>query len=167
MSPSSRTARGGAFAGQVTIRGFQDGQYNVTLDGIPFGDPNNYTHHTSSYFMNRDLGSIVVDRGPGTASTIGNATFGGTVELNTKLPAVRTTLTPYAAYGSFNTALYGGQLDSGKLPGGGSLVLDVERTTTDGAISLGRSPARQLLLQGRAADQRSDDPDPGRPLQHH
>ena len=127
---------GGAFAGQVTIRGFQDGQYNVTLDGIPFGDSNNYTHHTSAYFMNRDLGNIIVDRGPGTASTIGNATFGGTVELNTKAPAVRTTLTPYAAYGSFNTALYGGQVDSGVLPGGGSFVFDAERTTTDGAISL-------------------------------
>lgn len=126
---------GGAFAGQISIRGFQDGQYNVTLDGIPFGDANNYTHHTSSYFMNRDLSSIVVDRGPGTASTIGNATFGGTIELNSKLPAVRTTLTPYAAYGSFNTALYGGQIDSGPLPGGGSIVFDAERTTTDGALS--------------------------------
>ena len=139
---------GGAFAGQVTIRGFQDGQYNVTLDGIPFGDPNNYTHHTSSYFMNRDLGSIVVDRGPGTASTIGNATFGGTIELNTKQPAVRTTLTPYAAYGSFNTALYGGQIDSGLLPGGGSVVLDVERTTTDGSISLAGAQRDNFFFKG-------------------
>ena len=127
---------GGAFAGQVTIRGFQDGQYNVTLDGIPFGDSNNYTHHTSAYFMNRDLGSIVVDRGPGTASTIGNATFGGTIELNTKAPAMGLTLTPYGSYGSFNTTLYGGQIDTGILPGGGSVVFDAERTTTDGAISL-------------------------------
>ena len=138
---------GGAFAGQVTVRGFQDGQYNVTLDGIPFGDPNNYTHHTSSYFMNRDLGSIVVDRGPGTASTIGNATFGGTIELNTKLPSVRTTLTPYAAYGSFNTALYGGQIDSGVLPGGGSFVFDAERTTTDGALSLAAARRDNLFFK--------------------
>ena len=139
---------GGAFAGQVTIRGFQDGQYNVRLDGIPFGDANNYTHHTSSYFMNRDLGSIVVDRGPGTASTIGNATFGGTIELNTKLPAVRTTLTPYATYGSFNTKLYGAQLDSGVLPGGGSMVLDVERTTTDGALSLAAARRDNYFFKG-------------------
>ncbi|NBW87736.1 MAG: hypothetical protein EBR23_13160, partial [Planctomycetia bacterium] len=33
-----------------TLRGFTDGQYNVTIDGIPFGDGNDYNHHTTSYF---------------------------------------------------------------------------------------------------------------------
>ena len=35
---------------KATMRGFGDGQYNVTIDGIPFGDGNDYTHHTTSYF---------------------------------------------------------------------------------------------------------------------
>ena len=30
-----------------TIRGFQDGQYNITFDGIPFGDSNDFTHHST------------------------------------------------------------------------------------------------------------------------
>jgi iron complex outermembrane receptor protein len=61
----------------LSIRGFQDGQYNVTFDGIPLvetapgGDPNDFAHHTTSYFMDNDVGSIDVDRGPGTAATIG------------------------------------------------------------------------------------------------
>jgi hypothetical protein len=55
----------------LSIRGFQDGQYNVTFDGIPLvetapgGDPNDFAHHTTSYFMDNDVGSIDVDRGPG------------------------------------------------------------------------------------------------------
>ena len=35
----------------ISIRGFQDGQFNVTFDGIPWGDSNDFTHHTTSYFM--------------------------------------------------------------------------------------------------------------------
>lgn len=126
---------GNAFSGQVSLRGFQDGQYNVTLDGIPFGDSNNYTHHTSAYFMNRDLGQVAVDRGPGTASTIGDATFGGTIGLESKAPSTTTTLTPYASGGSFNTTLFGAQLDTGELPGGGYAVFDGEHTSSDGALT--------------------------------
>ena len=126
---------GGAFSGEVGIRGFQDGQYNVTLDGIPFGDSNNYTHHTSVYFMNRDLGQVAVDRGPGTASTIGDATFGGTISLDSKAPGQHAALTPYAAGGSFDTTLYGAELDTGVLPGGVTAVFDGEHTSSAGALT--------------------------------
>ena len=139
LSPSAvaidQNGPGGAFSNEVSIRGFQDGQYNVTLDGIPFGDSNNYTHHTSVYFMNRDLERIAVDRGPGTASTIGDATFGGTIALDSKAPAQHAALTPYAAGGSFDTTLYGAQLDTGALPGGVSAVFDGEHTASAGALS--------------------------------
>ena len=40
----------------LSMRGFQDGQYNVTYDGIPFGDANGQTHHTTSYFPAKVLG---------------------------------------------------------------------------------------------------------------
>jgi len=52
-----------------TLRGFSDGMYNVTFDGIPFGDGNDFTHHTTSYFPAKLIGRETIDRGPGTAST--------------------------------------------------------------------------------------------------
>lgn len=55
----------------MSIRGFADGFFNVTFDGIPWGDSNDFTHHSTSYYMGHDLGSIAVDRGPGTAATLG------------------------------------------------------------------------------------------------
>ena len=140
LSPSvvaiDQNGPGGAFSGEVGIRGFQDGQYNVTLDGIPFGDSNNYTHHSSVYFANRDLGQVVVDRGPGTASTIGDATFGGTISLDSKAPGAYAALTPYASGGSFDTTLYGAQLDTGDLGGGVKAVFDGEHTSSAGALTL-------------------------------
>jgi iron complex outermembrane receptor protein len=68
----------------MSIRGFQDGQFNVTFDGIPFGDTNDFTHHSNDYFTAPMLGGVDVDRGPGSAHTIGEATFGGTVALTSR-----------------------------------------------------------------------------------
>jgi iron complex outermembrane receptor protein len=36
---------------KATIRGFQDGDYNVTYDSIPFADTNNPTHHSTAFFL--------------------------------------------------------------------------------------------------------------------
>lgn len=120
-----------------SIRGFTDGQFNVTFDGIPWGDANDFTHHTTSYFMDHDLGGISVDRGPGTAATIGNATFGGTIAVSSKAPAADTTITPYVSYGSFNTQLVGAQVDTGPVAkyGGAAAFLDAESLSSDGYLN--------------------------------
>ena len=55
----------------TSIRGFQDGQFNVTFDGIPWGDSNDFTHHSTSYFMAWDVGNVIVDRGPGKRRHLG------------------------------------------------------------------------------------------------
>ncbi len=121
----------------LSIRGFQDGQFNVTFDGIPWGDANDFTHHTTSYFMGHDLGSVLVDRGPGTAATIGNATFGGTIAVQSKDPLSTFTLNPYATYGSFNTSVVGGEVDSGRIEKyrDTTVLLDVEGLNSDGYLT--------------------------------
>ena len=88
---------------QMTLRGFNDNSFNVTYDGIPFGDTNDFSHHTSSYFPAKMIGQIVVDRGPGNASTIGDATFGGTVALNSKDPLGSFAFIPTQSFGSYDT----------------------------------------------------------------
>jgi iron complex outermembrane receptor protein len=128
-----------AEAADLTIRGFADGQYNVTFDGIPFADADDFTHHTSAYFMTHDLGSVSVDRGPGGASTIGNATFGGTVSLLSRDPTPTTGGTVYTSLGSYATRLFGVELDSGAITAlnGGSFMLDVEDTGSRGYLTDG------------------------------
>lgn len=121
----------------LSIRGFQDGQFNVTFDGIPWGDSNDFTHHTTSYFMAHDIGQTIVDRGPGTASTIGNATFGGTVSILSQDPSDTFKVSPYVTYGSFNTVNGGIQVDSGAI---GSLngargFIDAEGLHSDGYLT--------------------------------
>jgi iron complex outermembrane receptor protein len=121
----------------TTMRGFADGQYNVTFDGIPFGDSTNFAHDTAAWFMTNDLGQISVDRGPGTASTIGDATFGGTISLVSKAPLPNLTVTPYGSYGSWNTSLAGMEGDTGSIRSlsGASAFIDVERLNSDGYLT--------------------------------
>lgn len=92
-------------AKQTTLRGFNDNQYNVTYDGIPFGDTNDFSHHSSSYFPAKMIGEVSVDRGPGGASQIGEATFGGTIALRSKDPRDTFSLTPTITHGSYGTGL--------------------------------------------------------------
>jgi iron complex outermembrane recepter protein len=121
----------------VSIRGFQDGQFNMTFDGIPWGDSNDFTHHSTSYFMMHDIGQVSVNRGPGTAATLGTSTFGGTVALLSKDPSSTESIDPYASFGSFNTRVLGLQLDSGEISGlhDTSAFLDVENLNSSGRLT--------------------------------
>ena len=124
---------------KATMRGFGDGQYNVTIDGIPFGDGNDYTHHTTSYFPAKLLGRVTVDRGPGTASTIGMATFGGTMALETKDPRRTASFVPTLSYGSWNTKLAHFEANTGIMDrsNGGSLIASYQYMDSDGYKTFG------------------------------
>jgi iron complex outermembrane receptor protein len=122
-----------------TLRGFNDGQYNVTIDGVPFGDGNDYTHHTTSYFPAKLLGRVTVDRGPGTASTIGMATFGGTMALETKDPRRTASFVPTLSYGSWKTRLAHFEANTGIMDkaAGGSLIASYQYMDSDGYRTFG------------------------------
>jgi iron complex outermembrane receptor protein len=98
-----------------TVRGFQDGEYDVTFDGIPFGDPGAFGHATTAFFPGPSLGEVVVDRGPGTASNLGNATFGGTVALYSAPTTDRPSGELSTMYGSGATWQVAGEGDTGTM----------------------------------------------------
>ncbi len=77
-NPNGPGATDGA---KITLRGFADGQFNVTYDGIAWGDTNGPSHHSNSFFPSSVIGGVVIDRGPGRASDLGQANFGGSVNL--------------------------------------------------------------------------------------
>jgi iron complex outermembrane receptor protein len=128
----------------MAIRGFQDGQYNVTFDGIPFGDSQDLHHTTSSLFIAHALQQAQIDRGPGSASTIGKATFGGTVGFLSKDPTDRFDLDLYGTAGSFNTFAGGARVDSGDV-GGFRMFAEGQHEKTDGYLT-GSAEHRDNLI---------------------
>jgi iron complex outermembrane receptor protein len=131
-----------------SIRGFQYTQFNTTFDGLVLpGGPSNFAPQSATYFTSHDLGNVIVDRGPGTASTIGYATFGGTLALNSKEPSDTRSAEAYTTFGSFNQEVYGFEADSGAQPslGGGRGLIDFSRMDT-GAYLTGVTTTRDNVF---------------------
>lgn len=131
-----------------SIRGFQYNQFNTTFDGLVLpGTTSSLAPESATYFSSHDYGSVIVDRGPGTASTIGYATFGGTLALLSKEPADKFGAEAYSTFGSFGEQLYGVEIDSGPIAalGGGRGLVDVSRIQT-GAYLTGVSTDRDNIF---------------------
>jgi iron complex outermembrane receptor protein len=137
MAPGTFTTNSnGVGLGQskTYFRGFPDGDYDIKFDGIPWSDTNSVSHHSWAFFPSQFLGGIDFDRSPGTASTIGYAPFGGSINLLSKPFSPVQNIRGGVSYGSFNTQLYDGEYDSGTFGPAGklSLNLDVHHMQSDG-----------------------------------
>lgn len=120
---------------KAQIRGFQYGEYNVTYDGVPFGDTNDPTHHSTTFFPSNTIETLVVDRGPGNASNLGQATFGGTFNLFSRATRDDFGGQVVGSYGSFNTYLARGLLQTGTFANGAQAVFSGQYVHSDGRTS--------------------------------
>lgn len=106
-----------ADGGKIQLRGFSDGNYTITYDGVPWGDTNGPSHHGTAFFPNSTIGGIIIDRGPGKAEDMGPANFGGSVNLISLPLEDRMSLSQVATGASFNTAQFVTTLQSGDVQG--------------------------------------------------
>jgi len=135
---------------KVTIRGFQDGEYNVTYDSIPFADTNNPTHHSTAFFPSNTIETVVVDRGPGNASQLGQATYGGNVNLYSRAVSDTAGGQAEAILGNWNSFIARAEVQSGRIEklGGVRFVLAGQYLESDGALTY--SPVGSKNLFGKA-----------------
>lgn len=134
---------------KAQIRGFQDGEYNVTYDGVPFGDTNDPTHHSNTFFPSNTVETLIVDRGPGNAATLGQATFGGNMNLFSRATRDTAGFEGKAAYGTFNTYLLRAVAQTGAIDklGGTEAVFSTQWVKSDGARTY--SPFRSWNVFGK------------------
>jgi iron complex outermembrane recepter protein len=136
------------------FRGFQDGDYNIDFDGIPFYDTNTPTHHSWAFFPSQWIGGIDFDRSPGTASTIGPTPFGGSMHLLSRPLVDEMNVRATGSYGTWNTKLYEGSFNSGPFgvfgsPAKSNLFIDVHHMSSDGYQTFNQNirDAGSLLYQ--------------------
>ena len=121
-----------------SIRGLQYTEFSVLFDGIQIpGFPFNLAPQPGAYFFSRDFGSVTVNRGPGSASATGSATFGGSVALTSPQLSVTPGLETYGTFGSFGTKMFGAEAQTGAIKrlGGASFLVDLTRQESKGALS--------------------------------
>ncbi|WP_066589835.1 TonB-dependent receptor [Sphingomonas pruni] len=135
---------------KATIRGFKDGEYNVTYDSIPFADTNDPTHHSTSFFPSNTIETVVVDRGPGNASQLGQATYGGNINLYSRGVKDEMGGQVEGILGNWNTFVGRFELQSGKIDSlnGTRIVLTGQYLRSDGALTY--SPVGSKNLYGKA-----------------
>ncbi len=121
----------------LSMRGFKDGQFNLTFDGIAFGDTNDPTHHGADYFPASTLGYVVVDRGPGAAGDLGQANFGGAVHFFTPEVSETRSLVQKLTYGMFNTRQAVTTLQTGAVPqlAGARFWINLDEEASDGELT--------------------------------
>lgn len=150
-SVNSFGANGGGIGdvGSATMRGFQDGQFNITYDGIAFGDANDTTHHPAAFFPSSTIGTAVVDRGPGAAGDMGQANFGGALHFFSPQVDDKFGVSQKVTYGTFNTQSYITTLQTGAMHdlGGAKLLLSADIRSSDGQLSDMGGNSRNFLAK--------------------
>ena len=146
-NPNGPGATDGA---KITLRGFQDGEYNTTYDGIAWGDTNGPTHHATSFFPSSVIGGVVIDRGPGRASDLGQANFGGSVNLYSLPLEDRAGLQQTLTYGSFGTVQGVTTFESGPIADwhDANFVANFMEYKTDGYLSNSPSNGSNMFFKG-------------------
>jgi iron complex outermembrane receptor protein len=98
-------------------RGFADGNYTMTWDGVPFQDSNDPTHHSWAYVPAPAISYVDFDRSPGTASDVGPTNFGGSIHMFSPKLGDTMMIKGAESFGSFNTNQVLGDFNSGLFGG--------------------------------------------------
>ncbi len=141
------------------FRGFKDGYYSMTYDGIPFGDTNDPTHHSWVFFPAQTIGSTVVDRSPGTAASVGPSSYGGSVNLISRGMMAQPLVSGTYSYGSWNTQLFDVEYNTGQFgpDGKNRLLIEGHQMKSDGYQTYNdqKRNAFQAKYQYQASDNTS------------
>ena len=132
----------------IRIRGVSPQSTNITINGIPFNDPESH----GTYWVNlpdfvSSVESLQVQRGVGT-STNGSGAFGASINILTDAISE----SPYAqisnSVGSFNTLKHTVKFSSGKLNDSFELSGRLSKIDSDGYIDRAYSDLKSYFVQG-------------------
>ena len=136
--------------GKIALRGFSDGNYNITFDGIAWGDTNGPSHHGTAFFPNSTIGGVIIERGPGGATDLGPANFGGSVNL-ISLPLETTRgLSQVVTFGSFNTNQEVTTVQSGEVKqlNGGRFLANFQELSSNGYLTNNFTHGNTQMVKG-------------------
>lgn len=122
---------------KLVIRGMGTDFTNVTFDGIPESDTNDPSYHSTSFFPELIVGGVDLVRGPGYASDMGYATFGGSENVYSLAASEKPSLTTAFSYGTWNTYIGSLTYQSGRQAwlGNGKLVATFQDLGSQGYLT--------------------------------
>ncbi|HEV7329564.1 MAG TPA: TonB-dependent receptor plug domain-containing protein [Flavisolibacter sp.] len=130
----------------IRIRGTDATRINVTINGVPFNDPES----NGAFFVNlpdllSSVNSIQIQRGVGTSSN-GAGAFGGTINLSTTEVAKQPYFESNNSVGSFNTIKNNIRVGSGLLGNHFTTDLRLSQMKSDGYIERASTALRSYFF---------------------
>ena len=151
VSTPDANGAGASDGGKIAMRGFADGNYNITYDGIAWGDTNGPSHHGTAFFPNSTIGGVIIDRGPGGATDLGPANFGGSVNLLSLPLEARPSIAQVLTVGSFDTDQAVTTVQSGPVSqlNGAKFLGNFQELQTNGYLTNNHTHGASQLVKGQ------------------
>ena len=133
----------------LRIRGTDQSRINVTINGIPYNDPESqgvFWVNLPDFATSAD--NINIQRGVG-SSTNGAGAFGGTIGITTDRFNPQSHAIVSNTYGSFNTFRHSVSFGTGNLPNGFNLEGRLSQITSDGYVDRASSDLKSYYVGGQ------------------
>jgi iron complex outermembrane recepter protein len=139
----------------IRIRGSDASRINVTLNGIPYNDPESQgTFFVDLPDFSSSINSVQIQRGVGTSSN-GAGAFGATINLSTNEFNERSYAEVNNSYGSFNTWKHTLKVGSGLINDHFTIDARLSKLSSDGYVDRASSDLRSFYLSGAYISKRS------------
>ena len=132
----------------IRIRGVSPQSTNITINGIPFNDPESHgTYWVNLPDFSSSIESLQVQRGVGT-STNGSGAFGASVNILTDAVSQNAYTEISNSIGSYNTFKHTVKFSTGKINDAFELSGRLSKIDSDGYIERAFSDLKSYFLQG-------------------
>ena len=132
----------------IRIRGVSSQSTNITINGIPFNDPESHgTYWVNLPDFSSSIESLQVQRGVGT-STNGSGAFGASVNILTDAVSQNAYTEISNSIGSYNTFKHTVKFSTGKINDAFELSGRLSKIDSDGYIERAFSDLKSYFLQG-------------------
>lgn len=131
----------GLGGGSIRLRGFDDRQIGVTIDGMPLNDSGNYALYPHEYADVENLEAITIERGAVSKKNPFYVEIGGAVRIITKPPKDKFEITLFPKIGTEDFRKIFLRADTGKLPLGLKAFASYSHTEADKWKGPGKHPA--------------------------
>jgi iron complex outermembrane receptor protein len=107
------------------------------------------THHSTAFFPSNTIETIVVDRGPGNASQLGQATYGGNLNMYSRAVTDKQGAQAEAIVGNWNTFIGRAEYQSGKVAslGDAQFVIAGQFLKSDGALTYSPVQSKNIFAK--------------------
>ena len=130
----------GLGGGSIRLRGFDDRQIGVTIDGMPLNDSGNFALYPHEYADVENLESITVERGAVSKRSPFYVEIGGAIRITTRPPSNKFGITVFPKYGTNDFRRIFFRVDTGRLPLGTKAFFSYSHTEADKWKGPGKHP---------------------------